>query len=201
MRVPPYPLLVHPGEDGTFQDLVGRRRAGRDCSSGGTSMIPATATSFSTSEPVLNTQCRTPGRFKTGGARANRVTPTAEFQLPPAADHVVNLLTAVPVQRSVVAGANFDDAEAKARTIEASLGIDQLQIPDRSVGSLHRRASEVLGGVDDDPCPLQEPIHLRSSCLPCPGRTVCLGTKILSLTFFGCLAALRIYMMCWLLHS
>src|SRR5208337_307747 len=34
--------------------------------------------------------------------------------------------------------------------VEAGLGIDQLQVPDRAAGLLHRRAVEVLSGVDDD---------------------------------------------------
>ena len=54
------------------------------------------------------------------------------------------------VQRSVLTGVNLDDAEAEGHHVEAGLGIDQLQVPDRAALLLHRRAVEVLGGVDDD---------------------------------------------------
>ena len=100
--------------------------------------------------PGVEDTVKDPGPVQDGTAGSDRVAPAARFQLPGAADHVIHLFTAVAVQRSVVTGVNLDDAEAESHHVEAGLGIDQLQVSDRAAGLLHRRAVEVLGGVDDD---------------------------------------------------
>ena len=91
-----------------------------------------------------------PGAVQDGTAGSDRVAPAGRFQLPGTADHIIHFFTAVTVKRSVMTGVNLDDAEAEAHHIEASLGIDQLQVSDRAAGLLHRRAVEVLSGIDDD---------------------------------------------------
>src|SRR5271157_4669872 len=133
---------------GAFEDLVRRRRwparEQRD------KHDPAHRDELEHLRAGVEDTVKDPGAVQDGTAGFDRVAPTGRFQLPGTSDHVIHLFTAVAVKRSVLTGVNLDDAEAEAHHIEARFGIDQLQVTDRAAGLLHRRAVEVLGGVDDD---------------------------------------------------
>ena len=111
-------------------------------------MMPATTTSCSVSSPVLNTRWSTPGRLSTAQPGVSRWRRAVRFQLARAADDVVDLFTAVPVQRRVVPGLDLDDAEAECHRVEPGLRIDQLQVADHPAGLLHGRAVEPRPGLD-----------------------------------------------------